>query len=329
MTNQHYINYHDAVLYNADLDILRSKTAWLNDSCIHYQMMRYQFELHKVEGDSVLFMDPSVVSYLMHQCSSLEELMEFSNGQRLYGFRTFQVDKIPASENSICVRQIIFLPINDTNAVANMSRFTSAVGNHWSLLVVIILVVKLQKNHPGYIFQPLHLHFDSMKNSTNCAPAVAVARKMNLVLFLDALSINDSSSRKQPMQERDSAISTDEILYRNCKTPQQINSCDCGIHMLCATNILATELKNFVTGRGADSSEFEQLLLFESSKSEDRLKFLIADRFASKMEEILQCSVLETQQKSFASALRNEILHSTTFLLREKIILKYFKTEGP
>jgi hypothetical protein len=319
MTNQHYINYHDAVLYNADLDILRSKTAWLNDSCIHYQMMRYQFELHKVEGDHVLFMDPSVVSYVMHQCSSLEELVEFSNGQRLYGFHTFKLDKIPASDNSICVKQVLFLPINDTNAISNMSKFTSTVGNHWSLLVVVILVVKLQKNHSGHIFQPLYLHFDSMKNSTNCSTALAVARKINLVLNLDASSIIDSSSRKQPVQERASDISTDEILYRNCKTPQQINSWDCGIHMLCATNILATELKNFSMGRGADFSEFEQLLLFESSKREDKLKFLIADRYASKLEEILQCSVLETQQKSFASVWRKEILHSTASLLREKI----------
>lgn len=315
MKNELYINYHDAVLYNADLDILRSKNAWLNDSCIHYQMMRYQFDLHKVDGDSLLFMDPSVVSYFMHQCSSLEELLEFSNGLRLYGFHRFQLDTIPASENSTCVKQVLFLPINDTNAVANMSRFTSAVGNHWSLLVVVVLLVKLRKNHPRFIFQPLYFHFDSMMKSPNFSTAVAVARKINLVLNLDATSINDSSSRNQSVEEKHSAVCTHELLYRNCKTPQQINSWDCGIHMLCATNVLATELKKFVMGRGSDIVGYEQLFL-ESRICEEKLKLLIADRFASTMEEILQSSVIETQQKSFASELRKEILHSTTSLLR-------------
>jgi hypothetical protein len=88
--------------------------------------------------------------------------------------------------------------------------------------------------------------------------------------------------------------------------------------MLCATHVLATALKKLVKGMDPDIVGFEQLFL-EARISEEKLKLLIADRFASTMEETLQSSVIVTQQKSFASELRTEILHSTTSLLREKI----------
>ena len=36
------LDYHDAVVYPADLALLDSPTAWLNDACIHFHMARLQ-----------------------------------------------------------------------------------------------------------------------------------------------------------------------------------------------------------------------------------------------------------------------------------------------
>lgn len=311
------LNYHDAVLYSTDIDILRSTNSWLNDSCIHYQMTRYQQELHNIEGDRFLFMDPSIVSYLMHQCFSADELLEFRNGQRLYGFQKCRKDQVSSQENSVHVKKVLFLPINDTNGLSDMSDFTSAVGTHWSLLMVIVLLVTRQKDHNEDFFLPIYLHFDSMEKSNNYSSAVAVARKIHLVLSLETSSNNKSSNRIRPVQGRNTATAVDrkDIIIRNCKTPQQLNSWDCGIHMLNATDILATALTNVGTGRGVNTSRVEQLLLLESSNREEIFRRQIADQLTCDLEKILQSSKMATQQKTFASEMRSEMLNSITVLI--------------
>ena len=40
--HHHLLNYHDAVIYPSDLEILDSPTAWLNDAIIHFQLTRLQ-----------------------------------------------------------------------------------------------------------------------------------------------------------------------------------------------------------------------------------------------------------------------------------------------
>ena len=67
MDDKLLLNYHDAVVYESDLSILDSPTAWLNDSCIHFQMNRLQFkqqECRSVDGSDLkgtdLFLDPYV-----------------------------------------------------------------------------------------------------------------------------------------------------------------------------------------------------------------------------------------------------------------------------
>jgi hypothetical protein len=68
-TNHHLLlNYHDAVIYPSDLEILDSPTAWLNDAIIHFQLTRLQHrqttELENREDGSTstssenLFIDP-------------------------------------------------------------------------------------------------------------------------------------------------------------------------------------------------------------------------------------------------------------------------------
>ena len=43
---KHLLNYHDVVVYPSDLALLESPTAWLNDTCIHFQLTRLQRTPH-------------------------------------------------------------------------------------------------------------------------------------------------------------------------------------------------------------------------------------------------------------------------------------------
>ena len=62
------LNYHDAVIYPADMAILDTPTAWLNDAIIHFQLTRMQHrqttELENREDGATststenLFIDP-------------------------------------------------------------------------------------------------------------------------------------------------------------------------------------------------------------------------------------------------------------------------------
>lgn len=50
--HHHFLfNYHDAVLYPSDLEILDSPTAWLNDAVIHFQLTRLQHRRHDGAGN--------------------------------------------------------------------------------------------------------------------------------------------------------------------------------------------------------------------------------------------------------------------------------------
>ena len=62
MPDKLLLNYHDALIYESDLSILDSPTAWLNDACINFQFTRLQ---HRQQGDGAsdgretdLFLDP-------------------------------------------------------------------------------------------------------------------------------------------------------------------------------------------------------------------------------------------------------------------------------
>ena len=71
MPDRLLLNFHDAVIYESDLSLLDSPTAWLNDACIHFQMTRFQhrkqgaridddLEGHEVVQLEDLFLDPYV-----------------------------------------------------------------------------------------------------------------------------------------------------------------------------------------------------------------------------------------------------------------------------
>ena len=133
------LNYHDAVLYGSDVALLESSTAWLNDACVHFFLTFLQQRYAQVQ-----FFDPSVITFLMHQCDQ-EDLVEFSQG----------IDKS---------RSPLVIPINDAHASSAWK--TPGGGAHWSLLV-------LQGEHGS--------HFDSVEGN-NRGVAQAVARKFQDVL---------------------------------------------------------------------------------------------------------------------------------------------------
>ena len=70
--NDLILNYHDAVIYQSDLAILKSPTAWLNDACIHFFLTKLQREDGIDPKDT--FLDPSVLSFFMNQCSDEEDI---------------------------------------------------------------------------------------------------------------------------------------------------------------------------------------------------------------------------------------------------------------
>jgi len=103
------VDYKDACIYGRDLHLLKSPTAWLNDSCIHYALVRLQ-----QEHEAVVLVDPVAVTCLVQQCQDEEDLEDFAQGyQHAKGKR-------------------VFLPVND----ALTGSMTVGGGSHWSLLVV-------------------------------------------------------------------------------------------------------------------------------------------------------------------------------------------------
>lgn len=141
------LNYHDAVIYGSDLKLVQSRTEWLNDACAHFYMNVLQ---HADENSgSCLFMDPSVVSFFMHQCTDDEDMRDFINST-----------KFPSEGK-------IFIPVND-NMRADADWMIRGGGSHWSLLVVT-MEAKVATNF---------WHFDSLKSSANVDAARDIRNKL-------------------------------------------------------------------------------------------------------------------------------------------------------
>jgi sentrin-specific protease 8 len=146
------VNFHDAVIYGSDLTLVQSRKEWLNDACINF----FFAVLRQADStDNIVFMDPSVVSFFMHQCTDDEDLADFKDG--------FQYP--PTGK--------IVVPINDNMTLASHWQRPGG-GNHWSLLVIVtsstVEVVQCW-------------HFDSVRGSNNAAAARDVTRKMNEFIF--------------------------------------------------------------------------------------------------------------------------------------------------
>jgi Ulp1 family protease len=218
------VNYLDAVIYGADLRLVQSRTGWLNDACIFFFLTVLQQQLPQEDKKcSVTYMDPSVVSYFMHQCIESDEIEDFVAG--------FQVPSV-AVECGLVGK--IIIPINDTMAVTSSSWQKPGCGTHWSLLVVMLVATPANKDGENSAGEGAgrsekerkivsYWHFDSVSGSHNDSAAHDVTHKLHQSVF----SSSSSSSSSLPPK------------VVPARTPQQTNGYDCGIHMLTAAQQLA------------------------------------------------------------------------------------------
>ena len=125
------LDYQNACVYRSDLALLESNTAWLNDACIHFQMTRLASGNDPEKQDTnpttaagslkeysprIQCLDPSVVSFFMHQLSFEDEddLDEMKTLCQSWGLPSEYDQK---SSNPI----IMLLPINDNHGASSLS----------------------------------------------------------------------------------------------------------------------------------------------------------------------------------------------------------------
>lgn len=224
--NEQIINFNDAVIYGSDFKIVKSSTHWLNDGCIHFYMKvlqnRIQQQSPNKDDDQILFMDPSVVSFFMHQCCDDEDFEDFKEGT-----------KFP--RHGYC-----FIPVNDAMRSSNDGNYywSSHTGTHWSLLVVV--VIRRNTNNAQQECRFEFWHFDSVANSGNSFAAQDIAKKLSKVLFPPPSHPPLSSTTNNVHKNDDHPV----VLVHEANTPQQKNGYDCGIYMLAATKLLSTSSLN-------------------------------------------------------------------------------------
>ena len=140
----------DACIYGRDLDVLESPKAWLTASCLLGAMRKRR----RTDTSENLWMDPSVVSFLVGQCHDEDDVRDFRAG---YG-------------NFQGVRRIL-CPINDVFGAKNQWA-TPGAGTHWSLLWIEVTEGE----------KVCFWHADSVASRPNGRAARAVATKWAQVL---------------------------------------------------------------------------------------------------------------------------------------------------
>lgn len=214
------LDYHDACVYKSDLRLVESPTEWLNDACINFQMTRLQQKHLKSRanggggGAPLLFLDPAVISYMMHQCDE-EDLADLG---QLWSADMQRMSTSGADECQPCG---LFVPINDHNAASSAAFQSVGGGNHWSMLLVVLSCTR--KGGEGracnYSADQM-LHFDS-HGRCNAPAAKVVGAKI-----CQALSLHNKDPQKK-------------VTLTHCSTPQQNNGHDCGIFALGAAEALS------------------------------------------------------------------------------------------
>lgn len=233
------VNFHDALVYRRDLRILQRRTdLWLNSDLIHFWLRFLQHPPSSTDTtsttsssdhhhhqdlklDHVLLMDPSVTSFLVHQCNDMDEMNEFCRG-------TFD-----DANDSL---RWIYLPINDA-MVAGNDDWWQSTGNHWSLLRIIIRLTAaadhldrdddndMGRRDYDYNVAVRAEHYNSM-SGTNESAARSVYDKMRNILLV----VQQQQQQQQPKQQRRMRF---ELQVRTIKgVPQQSNGYDCGLHVL-------------------------------------------------------------------------------------------------
>lgn len=207
------LNYHDACVYKSDLRLVESPTEWLNDACINFQMTRLQ---QKHKDSRLVFLDPAVVSYMMHQCDE-EDLADLGQSW------CTDIQRMSTGGAGECQPCGLFVPINDHNAAGSAAFQSVGGGNHWSMLLVV-LSCSMEGSEGRKFAVDQMLHFDS-HGRCNATAAKAVGAKICLAF---ALYNNDAATPP-----------TKKVTLTHCSTPQQNNDHDCGIFALGAAEALS------------------------------------------------------------------------------------------
>lgn len=205
--NEQILNYDDAVIYGSDLKLVNSRTEWLNDACIHFYMnvLRNRLNQSPRSNTEFLFMDPSVVSFFMHQCSDEEDFEDFKKGTKLpnHGF--------------------VFIPVN--NAMRRRSEFHKDYfhnGSHWSLLVIAICK---SGSGTGIERHRQYWHFDSVKHSGNSFAAKDIADKLSAVFPHGSETIVQEADAPQQENGYDCGIHMLETMKLLCSDDMSNEKC--------------------------------------------------------------------------------------------------------
>ncbi|KAL3763894.1 hypothetical protein ACHAWU_003360 [Discostella pseudostelligera] len=234
-------NYHDADIYSSDLAILDSPTAWLNDAVLHFQLTRLeQFHQDYTGGHSEnLFLDPSVVSFLMHQLNEndyeeyCEELKNLNAVWQLPPSACAGIGR-HNSDGITITRRRVFAPISDQFGASNAEFARPGGGNHWSMLLWEIYARFNSKGHHVQLVSNF-FHFDSSVGYNKDA-AWRVGKKLGKVL----MRFEDDGRYDMWMKD------DPEVLYiEECAVPQQNNGYDCGLFALGFAEALASSPPKF------------------------------------------------------------------------------------
>jgi len=210
MANKVIVNYHDALIYQSDLNLL-DEGQWVNDACINFGMthLAVRHEGNCQDGGSVIrmkFLDPSVVSYFMHQLclSDEDDIDELCNLYSMWGLSAAK--STPEQMTSGDYQTLVlFIAVNDNNSTG----FGSGC-NHWSFLLAVIV------NGKHFFF-----HFDSSAGY-NQQSAIAVSKRIRDIIMV--------GSNEQ---------SIDDVDVIECRVPQQVNGYDCGLHTLVTAEVVS------------------------------------------------------------------------------------------
>ena len=329
--NMMILDYHDACIYPQDLELVEKENQWLNDSVIHFYFTYLQQQHRRLTttmttttsprassneatkkrsmrpGSSpCLFMDPSAVSFWMHQCTDQDDLDGFKAGIPFPLTPSMSVspdDNDNSNEGRFDddddddVDGYILVPINDNHAKS--SDWTRpGSGMHWSLLLVCVSKKKrqtksmdekddkTQPDHNKSSFYPSSssssssgvavkfYHFDSSKFSGNIRAAQDVAQQ-----FYDDIYCHS------PFREGHGS----SVKVVPLPTPQQTNGYDCGVHVLGAADVFLSLLTG--ASGGAVSSDVN-----------DNDGFTMVDLFCKEL-----ANIFGSDPGRYCQYLRNEV----------------------
>ena len=265
------VNYQDCCVYGRDLELLENDESWLNDTCIHFGLLDL---LSSGCANNCSIVDPSVVSYLVHQCDK-EDLRDFATS----GCREHFGNHLPTNFASTAPRRTL-IPINDTMIPGSTAWMTPGAGNHWSALLVVLFYSTTQESdHQNENDTPRastpsisFYHMDSLPGGTNQRAAREVAAMWSLLA-----SIYYSGSAESINKNQLSTRITEVI------TPCQQNGYDCGPHTLLAAQV---SICLDIEPGTLDLSQSLQRKLRERQKEQPRFASDLRHRLASRIRAL-------------------------------------------